>query len=245
MTKKKKKTLKLKDPMVLILAVLFLFITGGTAIKAAVFGGRTEVIVMLDAAYGEEAKGNSGVINEADYNAALVKELAEVLKKDNRFIVKLSHEEGAKATIHDRAAAADKENPELLLSIHCGYNPAKTVSGMKIYADVPGSKTNSKSLEAAQKIKETFAAENAEVLYRYYEPLDEKTFQVVNVSAEGSETKELKTWSLMEEASVPVVIVEQFNVANEEAAAKYNTEEGIKATAQQYYKALLAVFKLN
>ncbi|MCR4951914.1 MAG: N-acetylmuramoyl-L-alanine amidase [Solobacterium sp.] len=244
MTKGKKK-LKLKDPMILILTCLFLFITLGTGLKAYFQGGRTEIRIELDAAYGESAKGNTGVINEADYNAALVRAIEEELKQDNRFVVKLTHKEGEAASIADRAEVIEKDSPDLVLSIHCGYSPAKDSSVMKVYAQTPDQKNREESLKAAEAIAKAFEGSAPQLLCLYYEQIADNTFQIVTRDAKDTEKTELKTWALMEQAKAPVVIVEQFNVANAAAAETMNSEQGLKETAKLYKQALLALYGLN
>ena len=243
----KKKAKKMKDPMVLILAALFLFITGGAAIRMAVYGPMIEYTICLDAAYGEEAKGNKGIISEADYNAAFVKVLEERLKADTRFITKLTHAEGEHATVADRAAKISAEHPDLVISVHCGYDPSVSVSATKIYADVPGSKSNEKSLAAANAFKDALSSETntPEVWYQYYEPISDNTFQISNVPVTETAKSELATWSLMEKSNAPVIVIEQFNVANQEAVTAFSSEEGMKQTAELYYKALLKLYGLN
>ena len=76
-----------KDPMVIILVCLLVFLVTGTSIKGCLQMTAERKTVCIDGAFGGSFKGYEGIVNEAEVTGKLVDELAALLEKDRDFIV--------------------------------------------------------------------------------------------------------------------------------------------------------------
>ena len=233
-----RKKLDFRDPMLIILIILLIFLTMGTAI-----GGCTsnkQITIVLDAAYGGDQPGYEGIVKEADVTQAIVEALSTKLQEDDHFAVQLTHEKGQAATVTERAEVINKIHPDLVLSIHAGGNPNPEQSGQKIYADIPTDSANKVSLAAAQTIGREFAADGWNVFmgYMYYEPFDENTYSILNVDADDTTEYQYDTWDIMKASEAPVVVSDSFRVTNQADVDRWANEEGYKKAADLYYTAL-------
>lgn len=96
--------------------------------------------VVIDAGHGGADPGARGVIEEKDMTAATASELIRLLQQDSNFIPLQTRDSfDETATPAQRAARADEQAPQLLLSIH-GNSAANgsTASGFECYPAVPG-----------------------------------------------------------------------------------------------------------
>ena len=96
--------------------------------------------VVIDAGHGGTDPGARGVIEEKDMTAATASELIRLLQQDSNFIPLQTRDSfDETATPAQRAARADEQAPQLLLSIH-GNSAANgsTASGFECYPAVPG-----------------------------------------------------------------------------------------------------------
>lgn len=95
--------------------------------------------VVIDAGHGGADPGARGVIEEKDMTAATASELIRLLQQDSNFIPLQTRDSfDETATPAQRAARADEQAPQLLLSIH-GNSAANgsTASGFECYPAVP------------------------------------------------------------------------------------------------------------
>lgn len=96
--------------------------------------------VVIDAGHGGADPGARGVIEEKDMTAATASELIRLLQQDSNFIPLQTRDSFDETTTPaQRAARADEQAPQLLLSIH-GNSAANgsTASGFECYPAVPG-----------------------------------------------------------------------------------------------------------
>lgn len=78
--------------------------------------------VVIDAGHGGTDPGARGVIEEKDMTAATASELIRLLQQDSNFIPLQTRDSfDETATPAQRAARADEQAPQLLLSIHCQH----------------------------------------------------------------------------------------------------------------------------
>ena len=130
--KQKKLKYSLEDPMVGTLCGLLLFLTVG-CLFAGGAQSRTAFKIGIDAAFGGANKGFTGYIAESDINEKTVNAIEELLSKDDRFTVMRTHAAQTEAAVLDTAAKINEEQPQLVLSIHGGWDPDETVSGTRVY----------------------------------------------------------------------------------------------------------------
>jgi N-acetylmuramoyl-L-alanine amidase len=230
-----------RDPMVILLCCLLLFLSGGSLIGG---NAQTHFTLELDAAFGGDNPGYTGLINEASVNEKTVDALEALLKQDERFTVLRTHESGTGAPVSETAEKIKADSPQMVLSIHAAWSPSASDSGTRIYTDLPGTAGSQEALKLGEEIRKAFAAEdwNASLNYLYYHHTEGNTWTVDirDVSAQQPEEESPATWTLFEKTDVPCVIVEQFFISNKADIERWNNEKGYQLTAQKYYSALCA-----
>ena len=243
--KKKKKTLR--NPLIPLLAVLLAFVVIGAAFSGCLNTGSDRIRVAIDAAYGGDQTGYTGIINEADFNEGVVNALCERRMQDQRFITIRTHEAGTAQSVLNTVKEVNERNADMVLSIHAGYDPDPEKTGMRIYAEKPGTSDNERSLGFAEAIRQVFAQEypEAAVSYMYYEPLGVDKYQMKVVPCSDETDYGLETWTLMEKTLVPTVVTEQIYVSNETDVSAWANEEGYKKAGELYYQALCEYYGLK
>ncbi len=242
--KQRKLKYSLNDPMVAVLCGLLLFLTTG-CLFAGSSDSRMEFRIELDAAFGGANKGFTGFIAESDINEKTVNALEELLSKDERFVVLRTHPAGSEAAVLDSAAKINEDQPELVLSIHGGWDPDEKVSGTRVYTNLEGRKGEKEAKKFADEIVASFSAEdwNATENYLYYREQAGGTYsiEVTEASAEQPEFAEDEipvTWTLLENTEIPAVVVEQFFISNKTDIGRWDNPEGYQLIAEKYYSAL-------
>ena len=227
----------LKDPMIIILAALLIFLTCGTAISGC--RGRKTVIA-LDAAFGGEDTGYQGIINEADFTESVVEKLAVLLTDDGHFDVVLTHDASTSATVEDRVNKIKQDGADIVLSIHATGTPDATRNVQQIYADIPTKTTHDASLKLANCIHDAFTSDTwtPSVNYLYYQPFDDDSYQIETVASDDTNDYQLETWDMMEKCDVPVVICNQIYVTNQTDIDTWANEAGYQKAADAYYQAI-------
>ncbi|MDO4415912.1 MAG: N-acetylmuramoyl-L-alanine amidase [Erysipelotrichaceae bacterium] len=248
--KTKKLKYSFKDPMVMILCGLLVFLTIG-CLMAGKASDRIIYNIELDAAFGGANKGFVGYIAESDINEKTVNAVEEILSKDSRFDVHRTHEAGTEASVNDSAAVIEKDVVRLVLSIHGGYDPDETVSGTRIYTNLPGREGSEEAKKFADAIAEAFNEDNWKAtrnyLYYHEQPNNTWTIEVTDADAEQPDFGEAVpvTWTLLEKTKVPCVIVEQFFVSNKTDIGRWDNPEGYQQIAEKYYSALCNFLKIQ
>lgn len=226
-----------KDPMVIILVILLVFLTIGTAISGM---HGSKIIIALDAAYGGEETGYQGIINESDFAESVVEKLATLLNEDSHFEVLLTHESGTTSSLEERINKINQNQPDIVLRIQASGTPDTSRSGQEIYADIPSSTSHDQSLKLAQCIAESFTSSswNPTVDYLYYQPFDDDSYQLEIIDSTDTTDYQLETWELMEKCNVPVVISDQIYVTNQSDIDLWASEASYQKAAENYYSAI-------
>ena len=202
--------------------------------------------VVIDAGHGGADPGARGVIEEKDMTAATASELIRLLQQDSNFIPLQTRDSFDETTTPaQRAARADEQAPQLLLSIH-GNSAANgsTASGFECYPAVPGRTWHQESFYFAQLLAKGMQAAGASlrgrggVRYIYYLENDQKQL----VESTHTEVRAERSFTLLEDVNCPAVLAEQCFVTNEADVAQFGSEEGCKKTARVYYEAICAYF---
>lgn len=202
--------------------------------------------VVIDAGHGGADPGARGVIEEKDMTAATASELIRLLQQDSNFIPLQTRDSFDETTTPaQRAARADEQAPQLLLSIH-GNSAANgsTASGFECYPAVPGRTWHQESFYFAQLLAKGMQAVGASlrgrggVRYIYYLENDQKQL----VESTHTEVRAERSFTLLEDVNCPAVLAEQCFVTNEADVAQFGSEEGCKKTARVYYEAICAYF---
>lgn len=249
--KQKKLKYSLEDPMVGTLCGLLLFLTVG-CLFAGSAQSRTAFKIGIDAAFGGANKGFTGYIAESDINEKTVNAIEELLSKDDRFTVMRTHAAQTEAAVLDTAAKINEEQPQLVLSIHGGWDPDETVSGTRVYTNLPERKGEREANKFAEEIVAAFSAEDwsatQNYLYYHEQPTGTYTVEVVDADAEQPVYPEGEvpvTWTLMENTEIPTVIVEQFFVSNKSDISRWDNPEGYQLIAEKYYSALCRYLSID
>ena len=96
--------------------------------------------IMIDAGHGGSDPGARGVVQESEMTAATAEALSAWLERDPNYIpltTRESYDSTAKPA--ERAAAANAQDPDLLLSVHGNSAPeGSNAAGFECYPAVPG-----------------------------------------------------------------------------------------------------------
>lgn len=227
----------LKDPMIVVLTLLLVFLTCGCLFAGCM---RSAKLIAIDAAYGGDNTGYQGIINEADFNEAVVEKLVALLEEDSRFHVLLTHEASESSSVQQRAEKINASKADLVLSIHASGTPDATKSGQIVYADIPTKQTHAESLKFADSIKQQFTSDTwlPTTNYLYYKPLQDDSYQLEIINVDDTTDYGYETWSLMELCEAPVVISDQIYVTNQDDINTWANEDGYTKSAQLYYDAI-------
>ena len=178
--------------------------------------------------------------------AATASALVEWLDRDPNFIplqTRNSYEDTA--TPAQRAAAANAQAPQLLLSVH-GNSAANgsTAAGFECYPAVPGRTWHQESFYFAQQLASGMSNAGAHlrgqggIRYIYYLENDQK--QLVESTYAGIRAE--RSFTLLEDVNCPAVLAEQCFVTSEEDVAQFGSEEGCQKVARIYYEAICRYF---
>lgn len=207
------------------------------------YTGTAPFTVAVDAGHGGSDSGAVGLAVEKDLTAATAAELTALLEADPNFAsaaTRSSYDETANPG--ERAAAANRQHAQLLLSIHCNADSSGTASGLECYPLPPGNARHANSLFFAQRIAAEMQAAGQTlrgaqgIRYAYYDG-EEK----ILVDAGGA-GYDLPTFGILEGSECPAVLVEQCFVTSETDVAAFGSEEGCKLAAWCYYRAICAYF---
>ena len=202
--------------------------------------------VAVDAGHGGTDPGARGVVEEKDMTAATASALVEWLDRDPNFIplqTRNSYEDTA--TPAQRAAAANAQAPQLLLSVHGNSaSNGSTAAGFECYPAVPGRTWHQESFYFAQQLASGMCAAGAHlrgqggIRYIYYLENDQK--QLVESTYAGIRAE--RSLTLLEDVNCPAVLAEQCFVTSEEDVAQFGSEEGCQKVARIYYEAICRYF---
>ena len=202
--------------------------------------------VAIDAGHGGNDPGARGVVEEKDMTAATASVLLAWLEQDPNYIPLRTRDAfDQTATPAERAAAANAQAPQLLLSIH-GNSAANgsSATGFECYPSVPGRTWHAESYYFAQKLAEGMQNAGAHlrgrggIRYIYYLENDQKQL----VESTHTEVRAERSFTLLEDVNCPAVLAEQCFVTNADDVERFGSEQGCKRTARIYYEAICAYF---
>ena len=202
--------------------------------------------VVVDAGHGGSDPGARGVAEEKQITAATAAELLQWLERDANYIPLQTRENfETTATPAERAAAANRQAPQLLLSIH-GNSAANgsAVAGFECYPSVPGRTWHEESFCFARLLADGMQRAGAGlrgrggVRYIYYLENDQKQL----VETTHTEVRAERSFTLLEDVDCPAVLAEQCFVTSEEDVAQFGSTDGCKKVARVYYEAICAYF---
>lgn len=208
--------------------------------------GETPYRVAIDAGHGGNDPGARGVVEEKDMTAATASVLLAWLEQDTNYIPLRTRDAfDQTATPAERAAAANAQAPQLLLSIH-GNSAANgsSATGFECYPSVPGRTWHAESYYFAQKLAEGMQNAGAHlrgrggIRYIYYLENDQKQL----VESTHTEVRAERSFTLLEDVNCPAVLAEQCFVTNADDVERFGSEQGCKRTARIYYEAICAYF---
>ncbi len=202
--------------------------------------------VVVDAGHGGNDPGARGVAEEKEVTAATAAALLQWLEQDQNYIPLQTRESfDITATPAERAAAANAQTPQLLLSIH-GNSAVNgsAASGFECYPAVPGRTWHQESFYFARLLSSGMQRIGAKlrgrggVRYIYYLENDQK--QLVENS--HTEVRAERSFTLLEDVDCPAVLAEQCFVTNAADVEQFGSEAGCKTVARIYYEAICAYF---
>ncbi len=202
--------------------------------------------VVIDAGHGGSDPGARGVVEEKDMTAATATALLAWLEQDTNYIPLRTRDAfDQTATPAERAAAANAQAPQLLLSIH-GNSAANgsSATGFECYPSVPGRTWHEESYYFAQQLAKGMQATGAQlrgrggIRYIYYLENDQKQL----VESTHTEVRTERSFTLLEDVDCPAVLAEQCFVTNADDVERFGSEQGCKRTARIYYEAICAYF---
>lgn len=202
--------------------------------------------VAVDAGHGGNDPGARGVVEEKDMTAATASVLLAWLEQDPNYIPLRTRDAfDQTATPAERAAAANAQASQLLLSIH-GNSAANgsSAAGFECYPSVPGRTWHAESYYFAQKLAEGMQNAGARlrgrggIRYIYYLENDQKQL----VESTHTEVRAERSFTLLEDVNCPAVLAEQCFVTNADDVERFGSEQGCKRTARIYYEAICAYF---
>mgnify|MGYP002250454730 CR=1 FL=1 len=202
--------------------------------------------VAIDAGHGGSDPGARGVVEEKQVTAATAAALLQWLEEDSNYIPLQTRESfDATATPAQRAAAANAQSPQLLLSIH-GNSAANgsTAAGFECYPAVPGRTWHQESfyLQNCWPVECRALAQSCAdvggVRYIYYLENDQKQL----VENTYTQVRPERSFTLLEDVDCPAVLAEQCFVTNDEDVEHFGSEQGCKTVARIYYEAICTYF---
>ena len=185
--------------------------------------------VAIDAGHGGNDPGARGVVEEKDMTAATASVLLAWLEQDPNYIPLRTRDAfDQTATPAERAAAANAQAPQLLLSIH-GNSAANgsSAAGFECYPSVPGRTWHAESYYFAQKLAEGMQNAGARlrgrggIRYIYYLENDQKQL----VESTHTEVRAERSFTLLEDVNCPVVLAEQCFVTNADDVERFGSEQ--------------------
>ena len=184
--------------------------------------------VVVDAGHGGKDPGARGVIEEKTMTAATAEALMNWLEVDANYVplrTRENYETGA--TPAERAAAANVQEPQLLISIH--GNSAAAGSDAAGFECYPAS-----GMQGAG----AHLRGHGGIRYLYYLENDQKQL----MESTHNEVRAERSFTILEDVNCPAVLVEQCFVTNENDVAAFGTEEGCRKAARVYYEAICQYF---
>ena len=202
--------------------------------------------VVVDAGHGGSDPGARGVVEEKAMTAATAAALVRWLEQDSNYIPLGTRDSyDTTTTPSERAAAANAQSPDLLLSIHGNSaGEGSTASGFECYPTVPGRTWHRESFYFAEQLAKGMEAAGARlrgkrgVRYIYYLENDQKQL----VETTHTEVRAERSFTILENVDCPAVLAEQCFVTSAEDVERFGSEAGCQLVARVYYEAICTYF---
>lgn len=231
-----------KDPMVIILVCLLVFLVTGTSIKGCLQMTAERKTVCIDGAFGGSFKGYEGIVNEAEVTGKVVDELAALLEKDRDF--KVIRTDRSK-TVSERVEMIRNTDASLVLSIHADGSLDPSASGMRNSVLKTGDVHRDDSIRFAQCIAAAFSesceVDNGTMLY---EPLEGGVVSRKDTALTDTTVYTYDTWAIMDCEKVTVVS-DLCHVTSQKDVDTWCHEEGYRKAAGLYYQAIRNYYGLQ
>ena len=231
-----------KDPMVIILVCLLLFLVAGTSIKGCLQLSVERKTVCIDGAFGGSLKGYEGIVDEAEVTGKVAEELVTLLNKDRNFKVITTDRS---ASVLQRVEKIRKSDASLVLSIHADGSMDPSADGMRNSVMKTGDVHRDDSILFAQCIEKAFSStvqvSNGTMLY---EPLEGDIVSRKDVPFSDTTVYTYDTWTIMNCEKVTVVS-DLCHVTSQKDVDTWCNEEGYRTAAQLYYQAIREYYGLQ
>lgn len=202
--------------------------------------------IAVDAGHGGGDPGAVGVVEEAEMTARTAQALWRWLEDDPNYIpvsTRDSYDTAAKPA--ERAAYANAQHPDLLISIHGNSAPeGSEAAGFECYPAVPGRTWHRESFYFARLLAQRMQSAgaglrgNGGVRYIYYMESGEKKL----LETTHTEVREERTFTILEDTDCPSVLAEQCFVTSAADVDRFGDEDGCVLTARVYYEAICQYF---
>ncbi|MGM9941471.1 MAG: N-acetylmuramoyl-L-alanine amidase [Bulleidia sp.] len=225
---------KLKDPMLVILAGLLVFLTLGTGIHGCTQLSRDKKVICIDAAYGGSLNGYEGIVNESEVTAKTADQLVSLLEEDRNYTVVRTT---SGSSVSDRLQQIAKLQPDLVISIHAeGSMDGK--SGMRNCVQLKTNAHYESSVRLAQCISEAFeSCTETFTGTMYYQPLEDGVFARKDVDLSDSAEFTWDTWSILS-CNCPAVVSDLCHVSSQSDVDLWCNDKGYETAAKLYYEAV-------
>ncbi len=192
----------------------------------------------------EEGAEDTGLITEAAYDEALTAELESLLKATGQFTVVRMKDADDTMTMARRLEKIDKENPDLVVSIHAIHTTEQGATAPLICVEPPASNTHDASFAAGSALQAHLypAEREARLVYCYYTPVRPETWQLHLVPADDTTDYGEETLEIMTGNSAPVVQIAMLSMHSHEDLGALASAEGIRQTAEMIRDGLTDYF---
>lgn len=231
-----------KDPMVMILVCLLVFLSAGTSIKGCMQMGFEKKTVCIDGAFGGSLKGYEGLVDEAEVTGKTAEQLVSLLRKDRDFnVITTDRNTG----VAERVEMIRNSDASLVLSIHADGSHDPSASGMRNSVMKNGDVHRDDSIRFAQCIEKAFTSivtvSNGTMLY---EPLEGDIVSRKDVPFSDTTVYTYDTWDIMSCEKVTVVS-DLCHVTSQTDIDTWCSEEGYRKAAELYYQAIRDYYGLQ
>jgi N-acetylmuramoyl-L-alanine amidase len=110
-------------------------------------------VIVIDAGHGGTEFGAIGRrwgTREKDITLEIARELAKLLRKDNKFKVIMTRNKDEKVPLDTRARIANDAKADLFVSIHCNASPKKTAHGFEVFYLAPAKNDSARAVAQAE-----------------------------------------------------------------------------------------------
>ena len=110
-------------------------------------------VIVIDAGHGGNEYGAIGrkwKTREKDITLEIARELAKLLRKDDKFKVVMTRTKDEAVPLNKRAKIANDARADLFVSIHCNASPKKTAHGFEVFYLAPAKNDSARAVAQAE-----------------------------------------------------------------------------------------------